>query len=84
MKFRFLTPALLSLGVALGSAGVQADNDALPRLLVIGTPGTQTGSFASTNGWAAIYQDQTDKNARIVPEDSEMQRYKRLKARFAT
>ncbi|MFC4261119.1 TAXI family TRAP transporter solute-binding subunit [Marinobacter lacisalsi] len=81
MKRRFLAPALLSLGVAMGSAGVQANNDALPRLLVIGTPGTQTGSFASTNGWAAIYQDQTDKAARIVPEDSEMQRYKRLTER---
>lgn len=81
MKRRVLAPALLSLGVAMGSAGVQASNDALPRLLVIGTPGTQTGSFASTNGWAAIYQDQTDKSARIVPEDSEMQRYKRLTER---
>lgn len=81
MKRRFLTPALLSLGVALGSAAAHADYDDLPRLLVIGTPGTQTGSFASTNGWAAIYQEQTGKNARIVPEDSELQRYRRLNQR---
>ncbi|WP_328188447.1 TAXI family TRAP transporter solute-binding subunit [Marinobacter sp. OP 3.4] len=79
MRSRFLQPALLSLAVALGSVGIaHADSDALPRLLVIGTPGTQTGSFASTNGWAAIFQEQTDSAARIVPEDSETQRYKRL------
>lgn len=82
MRPRFLQPALLSLAVAFGSVGaVHADSDALPRLLVIGTPGTQTGSFASTNGWAAIFQEQTDSAARIVPEDSETQRYKRLTER---
>ncbi|MFW5823360.1 MAG: TAXI family TRAP transporter solute-binding subunit [Marinobacter sp.] len=79
MRMPFLKPAMLSLAVTLGATGTaMADYDDLPRLLVVGTPSTQTGSFASTNGWAAVYQEQTDKSARIVPEDSEMQRYKRL------
>jgi len=79
MKIPFLRPALLSLAVTVGATSVaNADYEDLPRLLVIGTPSTQTGSFASTNGWAAIYQEQTDKAARVVPEDSEMQRYRRL------
>lgn len=79
MKIPFLRPALLSLAVTVGAAGAAQGNvDDLPRLLVIGTPSTQTGSFASTNGWAAIYQEQTGKAARVVPEDSEMQRYRRL------
>ncbi|MFL1404519.1 TAXI family TRAP transporter solute-binding subunit [Marinobacter sp. M1N3S26] len=70
----------LTAAVALGvSAGVaQAEDYDLPRLLVIGTPGTSSGSFASTNGWAPVLQDQTGTVARIVPEDSETQRYKRL------
>lgn len=78
MYSRLVQPALLSLALATVVAAPVSADDALPRLLVIGTPGTQTGSFASTNGWAAIFQDQTDSAARIVPEDSETQRYKRL------
>lgn len=78
MYSHLVQPALLSLALATVVAAPVSADDALPRLLVIGTPGTQTGSFASTNGWAAIFQDQTDSAARIVPEDSETQRYKRL------
>ncbi|MGM0569448.1 TAXI family TRAP transporter solute-binding subunit [Marinobacter sp.] len=74
--------SLLSLAAAVSlsvSATVaQAEDYDLPRLLVIGTPGTSSGSFASTNGWAPVLKDQTGTNARIVPEDSEAQRYRRL------
>ncbi len=68
--------AAVSLGVS--ATVVQAEDYDLPRLLVIGTPGTSSGSFASTNGWAPVLKDQTGSNARIVPEDSEAQRYRRL------
>ncbi|NWN91796.1 TAXI family TRAP transporter solute-binding subunit [Marinobacter adhaerens] len=79
---RLFISMALSGTVAIGSAGLaQADDGDLPRLLVVGTPSAQTGSFASTNGWAAIFQDQTSSAARIVPEDSETQRYKRLTER---
>lgn len=81
MKFPFLRPALMAAAVTVGAIATttaQADYEALPRLLVIGTPSTQTASFASTNGWAAVYQEQTGKSARVVPEDSEIQRYRRL------
>ncbi|MCK7545140.1 TAXI family TRAP transporter solute-binding subunit [Marinobacter bryozoorum] len=86
MKKSFTVPrSLLSLGCALAigvSTGVaQADDYDLPRLLVIGTPGTSSGSFASTNGWAPVLKDQVGTNSRIVPEDSETQRYKRLTER---
>ncbi|SFR76904.1 hypothetical protein SAMN05216203_2909 [Marinobacter daqiaonensis] len=82
----FRTPrSLLSVATALAigvSAGVaQAQEYDLPRLLVIGTPGTSSGSFASTNGWAPVLQKQTGTVARIVPEDSETQRYRRLTER---
>lgn len=77
--------SLLSLAAAVTfgvSASVaQAEDYDLPRLLVIGTPGTSSGSFASTNGWAPVLKDQTGTNARIVPEDSEAQRYRRLTER---
>lgn len=49
-----------------------------PRLLVIGTPGTASGSFASTNGWTPIMQKQVGSTVRVIPEDSELQRYRRL------
>lgn len=85
MKKQYVPRSFLSLaaGVALGaSVGVaQADDYDLPRMLVIGTPGTSSGSFASTNGWAPILQNQTGTVARIVPEDSERQRYSRLTER---
>lgn len=58
--------------------GLAAEEFKWPRLLVIGTPGTTTGSFASTNGWGPILQKETGTTVRIVPEGSELQRYKRL------
>ncbi|MEQ6250662.1 TAXI family TRAP transporter solute-binding subunit [Sulfitobacter sp. HNIBRBA3233] len=72
----------LVLGSALATFGLSAaamaqDYD-WPRLLVIGTPGTSTGSFASTNGWGPTLQEETGTTVRIVPEDSEPMRYKRL------
>ncbi|MGM0569449.1 TAXI family TRAP transporter solute-binding subunit [Marinobacter sp.] len=77
--------SLLSIACAMAfgvSAGlVQAEDYDLPRLLVIGTPGTSSGSFASTNGWAPVLKEQVGTNSRIVPEDSETQRYKRLTER---
>lgn len=80
MKFKGLTrPALAAMSVAIGLAlPAQADDFKWPRLLVIGTPGTSTGSFASTNGWGPILQQETGTTVRIVPEDSETQRYLRL------
>lgn len=78
------------LGVSLSLAGVlalgpvnlvHADEYALPNLLVIGTPGTSSGSFASTNGWGPILQKDLGINVRVVPEDSEVQRHKRLTER---
>lgn len=67
---------VLALGLTTGAA--QAEDYDLPRLLVIGTPGTASGSFASTNGWAPLLQKDTGTVPRIVPEDSEAQRYRRL------
>jgi len=71
--------ALGALVVALGLAAPAVAQDfEWPRLLVIGTPGTASGSFASTNGWGPILQQETGTTVRIVPEDSEPQRYARL------
>ncbi|MEH6647630.1 TAXI family TRAP transporter solute-binding subunit [Sulfitobacter sp.] len=70
-----LGSALVTLG--LSTAAMAQDYD-WPRLLVIGTPGTSTGSFASTNGWGPTLQKETGTTVRIVPEDSEPMRYKRL------
>ncbi len=69
---------VLALG-AIGSA--HADEYALPNLLVIGTPGTSSGSFASSNGWGPLLQKDLGTNVRVVPEDSEVQRYRRLTER---
>ncbi|MGD9862385.1 MAG: TAXI family TRAP transporter solute-binding subunit [Pseudodonghicola sp.] len=71
-----------SVIVALGlSTAAAAQDYQWPRLLVIGTPGTSTGSFASTNGWGPILQKETGTTVRIVPEDNELQRYRRLTER---
>lgn len=59
----------------------QADDDSMPNLLVIGTPGTSSGSFASTNGWGPTLQKDLGINVRVVPEDSEVQRHRRLTER---
>lgn len=66
---------VLTLGLSTGAIAQEYD---WPRLLVIGTPGTSTGSFASTNGWGPTLQQETGTTVRIVPEDSEPMRYRRL------
>lgn len=85
MITRGFSRSLLSVtaAITLGAFpfAAQAEEYDLPRLLVVGTPGTASGSFASTNGWAPVLQDQTNVVARIVPEDSERQRYTRLTER---
>jgi len=73
--------AVVAVGAALAfsTTGMAQGSDyKWPRLLVIGTPGTATGSFASTNGWAPILQNEMGPTVRIVPEDNEPQRYRRL------
>ena len=45
---------------------------------MIGTPGTASGSFASTNGWAPVLQEDSGATVRVVPEDIEPMRYRRL------
>lgn len=49
-----------------------------PKLLVIGTTGTVGSTFAPTNGWAAILQQDVGTTVRIVPVDNELQRSLRL------
>ncbi len=78
---------LLGAGVLALASGSVADTDAnrsaydMPHLLVIGTPGTSSGSFASTNGWGPLLQQDLGSNVRVVPEDSEIQRHRRLTER---
>ena len=45
-----------------------------PRLIKIATPGTQSGGFASTNGWGAKFGNALDLQLRVVPVDSEVRR----------
>ncbi|WP_375691172.1 TAXI family TRAP transporter solute-binding subunit [Pseudooceanicola sp. LIPI14-2-Ac024] len=66
-------------GLAAGS--VTAQEYQWPRLLVIGTPSTSTGSFASTNGWAPVLQQETGMVVRVVPTGAEPERYNRLTIR---
>lgn len=74
--------ASLLAALAIGTAGLaQASDYQLPRLLVIGTPGTSSGSFASTNAWGPMFQQETGSVIRVVPEDNESQRYRRLTER---
>ncbi len=79
IKTALNTGLSVAAALAIGSASVaQAADYEMPRLMVIGTPGTSSGSFASTNGWAPVFQDETGTMTRIVPEDSETQRHLRL------
>src|SRR5690606_21334738 len=62
--------------LACGTAGsTESANYTWPKLLVIGTPGTSSGGFASTNGWAPVLQQDGGPNVRVIPEDSELMRY---------
>ncbi|MAS42715.1 MAG: hypothetical protein CML46_13165 [Rhodobacteraceae bacterium] len=70
---------LLATAMSLAVGGsVSAQEYEWPRLLVIGTAGTSSGSFASTNGWAPILQKEKGAVVRVVPEDNEPMRYRRL------
>ncbi|WP_321505458.1 TAXI family TRAP transporter solute-binding subunit [Breoghania sp.] len=75
--FAIAAAALIAVGLQAGPAQAQ-DNYAWPRMLVVGTPGTTTGSFASTNGWGPVMEKQTGMSVRIVPEGNEMARLQRL------
>lgn len=75
------------LGIALAVAGAMAVGTVAqaeksdykwPRLLVVATAGTSSGSFASTNGWAPMLQKAGGSTVRVVPEDNEPMRYRRL------
>lgn len=66
---------------AVGTSAAQAAEFKWPRLLVIGTSGTNSGGFASTNGWAPILQKEVGTTIRVVPEDNEPMRYRRLTER---
>ncbi|WVM92202.1 hypothetical protein ULG90_21385 [Halopseudomonas pachastrellae] len=75
--------ARLSLAglLTFGSTSLAYAEADIPHLLVIGTPGTSSGSFASTNGWGPMLQQGLGANVRVVPEDSEIQRHRRLTER---
>ncbi|PCC98662.1 TAXI family TRAP transporter solute-binding subunit [Halopseudomonas pelagia] len=86
MQIRSLKAVLAasSMAGALAFSAItsaQANDDSMPNLLVIGTPGTSSGSFASTNGWGPTLQKDLGINVRVVPEDSEVQRHRRLTER---
>ena len=49
-----------------------------PPVIRVGTPGTQTSSFASSNGWAPKLQAAIGTSVRVIPEDSEVRRYVRF------
>lgn len=46
--------------------------------MVIGAPGTSSGSFAQTNGWISVLQKETGAVVRIIPEDNDTIRYRRF------
>ena len=74
----------LALTITLPLSGLQvahADDYEWPQTIAIGTPGTASGSFASTNGWAPRLQSSTGATVRVVPEDSEPTRFRRLTER---
>lgn len=86
MQIRSLKSMLAASSIAGALAfsaitSAQTDDDSMPNLLVIGTPGTSSGSFASTNGWGPTLQKDLGINVRVVPEDSEVQRHRRLTER---
>lgn len=85
-SLKLLLSTSLSLAAALticstSLAHAEALAYDMPHLLVIGTPGTSSGSFASTNGWGPMLQKDLGSNVRVVPEDSEVQRHRRVTER---
>ena len=82
---KFIMSAKVAVGSAILATGLSHAANAQeydwPRLMVIATPGTSTGSFASTNGWGPVFQKEPGTTVRIVPEDSELMRNRRLTER---
>lgn len=72
-----ITAVFLATFLVLGSMA-QAEDFKWPSMIRIGTPTTQSASFACTNGWAPILRADTGANIRVIPEDSEIRRYTRL------
>lgn len=73
------TASILLAGLVLGmGAHAQTPEVDWPPMLRIGTPGTVTGSFASTNGWAPLLESSIGATVRVIPVDSEANRYLRL------
>lgn len=71
--------ASIAAALTLSSASFAQESDyKWPKILVVATPGTESGSFASTNGWAPILQKQVGTAMRVIPEGSEMVRHQRL------
>lgn len=70
--------ALLTTGFAVAESN---DGFEWPRLFVIATPGTNSGSFASTNAWVPYLQKDTGMTVRVIPEGNEVSRYNRLTTR---
>jgi len=75
--WRGVAPALI-VAASFVATSLQAQEYKWPRMLVIGTPSTSTGSFASTNGWAPVLQQETGMVVRVVPTGAEPERYNRL------
>ncbi|KYZ87325.1 TAXI family TRAP transporter solute-binding subunit [Alloalcanivorax xenomutans] len=78
-----LVPVLSIIMLASGTVSAAQDNADFewPRLLVIGAAGTSSSSFAFTNGWAPVLQKQVGSVVRVVPEDNDSMRYRRLTER---
>lgn len=73
------TAVSIAAALTFSSASLAQDKEfSWPRMLVVATPGTASGSFASTNGWGPIFQKETGTTMRVIPEDSELIRYQRL------
>ena len=72
----FVFSFLVSICIVSG-ATAWADDFKWPSMLRIGTPSSQSGSFASTNGWAPILSKEKGINVRVVPEGSEFRRMDR-------
>lgn len=70
---------LIVIGLVLSPAGFAQEKEfEWPRFFRIATPATATASFASSNAWAPLFQEDTGAIVRVIPEDSEPGRYTRL------
>lgn len=79
---RTLGFASILAGLAYGTTSFAENAEyKWPKLLVVGTPGTASGGFASTNGWGPVLQQSGGPAVRVIPEDSEVMRYRSLTQR---